>query len=195
MPFFSAIAQDDITRRTDSLLHQGETGYWLVVPVVPGVELHFKLLNSDPTFNDAMDRIISGLTESAVVHVETFVDGFSDGTTDTPIGTAESLLGLPYDYFGAFMAGFDRAATEHTGGKWFCSAMAWKIVQSVVQTPTAYPNPGRLLMEVVQALGLQCPRFTAVRPTISEDDIGWLYSLDLATGIKQQIEAAIGAAA
>jgi len=191
MPFYSAIAELDATRKTDALPHQGEPAWWLVVPL-PGygldLQLHFKLIRDD---SSPLERIIAALTSSPVVHVETLVGG---NAPEDVRKAAESLLDRPYDYYGALRA-WDNSGV-HADGKEFCSGMAEKIIEPELYGLQRYPNPGRLLMQVSQALGLPSPKLYSLAVAINDSDLDYLQSLRdasrISTGTWQEVLAELG---
>lgn len=186
--FYSAIAQLDVTRKIDFLDHQGDQSYWNIIELCDGLSLHFALLNQN---TDPMGRIISALTESAVYHVEAAV---GDKAPDDVKKIAESLLGLPYDFYGALRA-WDNGG-KHTDDKEFCSGMCEKIVSPVIFGLQAYPNPGRLLMEVCTAKGLPQPKLGPPQPSLTDREMDYLDSLheqgQISCGTMQEVLAVAG---
>lgn len=193
MPFYSARAELDIASKVDFLPHQGDAAYWNIISICDGLALHFALLNPE---TDAMGRIISALTRSAVYHVEVAV---SDGDTQEITGCriiAESLLGKPYDFYGAFEAGWDKAEEHHCDSKEFCSGMAGKIIAPIIFGLTPYPNPGKLLMEVCTAKGLPMPKLAAPVDVLGDSEVEWLGQLHeqgkIAAGTMQDVLTVTG---
>lgn len=187
--FYSAIAQDDITRKTDFLEHQGDQSFWNIVEICNGVSLHFALLNVNA---DPMGRIISALTESAVYHVECAV---ADNAPDDVKLIAESLLGKQYGYFDAIQSAFDKATDAD--GKEFCSGMAWKIISPLIFGLTPFPCPGKLLMEVCAAKGLPMPKLAAPVSDLGDKELDYLDALHqqgkVSLGTIQEVLAVTGA--
>ena len=182
--FFSSMT-DVGCRKVDALDRPDDLSRWIVVPVVPGeIALYFALLNSD---TGPFGMIISALTQSSVVHVETRIDV----ETSDEWQFAESRLGLKYDFEGALRAWNDSG--YHTQGKEFCSGLAYEILNPIIPGLQAYPCPGRLLMQVASILGMTMPKMSAPAE-VSEDDLDWLMNLptdQVATGTKQEIMAVL----
>jgi hypothetical protein len=191
MPFYSAIAEIDIVRKTDALENQGDPSRWLVVPVTAAVALHFELLNPQ---SSEIGKIISALTESPVYHVETFIA--DTVAADEIIELAESRLGQPYDLEGALRAWNDSG--YHTPRKEFCSGLAYEILSLVLQGLQPYPNPWRLLHQVTGMLGLPAPKLSAAGAAVGDAELQYLDSLSpdrVATGVVQEIMARLQGAA
>jgi len=189
MPFFSAIADLDLVRKTDALDHQGDPAWWRVVPVTTGVVLHFALLNEHTC---PMGRIICALTGSPYFHCETWLDG--DTAPLHVIHAAEDMLGQCYDYEGALRA-WDNSGF-HTAGKWWCSEVGAALVGMILPCLFAYPNPGKLFTDVSAALGNPQPMLAAPRIEIGDADYAHLESLapaKIATGTAQEIMAVLQA--
>lgn len=181
--FYSATPNEG-ARKIDALDHAGDPAYWIVVPIAPDFELHFKLLNAE---SSPFERIISALTQSAVVHVETWCSGTND--------FAESKIGEPYDFVGCLRAWDDSG--YHTPDKEFCSGFATEIIKPVLPGLFQYPNPGKLLMDVSAMLNKPIPKMAALpKGLIGENEQDYLQSLvpeQLATGDMQRVQQALEA--
>jgi hypothetical protein len=187
VPFYSAIAEQEVTRVIPSLANQGDPAYWHVVPVVPGVELHFALLNPD---TGPMGRIIAALTGSPSYHVETWIE---DDAPATVQAIARAGLGLPYDWDGALLA--YQNTGYHTAHREFCSGWAWEMLQPVLHGLQPYPNPGKLMLDVAAMTGQRLALPPVPPVSIGQADLDYLDQLHdagkIACGIQQQVLAAL----
>ena len=171
-------------RKIDSLYHPSDVSCWLTVSVTPDMDLYFKLLNAD---SSPLERIISALTQSAVVHVETWCRDPND--------LAESKLGEPYDMAGCLRAWDDSG--YHTPGMEFCSGFATEILKPILPGIQMYCNPGKLLMDVAAMLNRTVPKLAALPSNLIGDaELDYLQSLvpdQLATGDVQRVQQALAA--
>ena len=186
--FYSAIAQDDITRKTPTLEHEGDPAWWKIVTVNDWLELHFSLLNAE---TGPLGRIICGLTGSPCYHVETWL---GDGAEPEVLQRAEFLLGRPYDFTGALRA-WDDSGYHNCPAEWWCSDTAAFIIQPLLPGLFQYPCPGKLLLDVSAMLSQPAPKL-AMPPhdVIRESDLDYLYSLvpeQMATGDAQRVQHAL----
>ena len=170
--FYSAVAELDACRATDTLDHMGDPAYWIVVPVAPDVALHFAVLNAE---TGLMGRIISAITQSAAFHVETWL---GDAAPEESMQRAEEIIyptPFPYDWEGSFRS-FDNSG-YHTTGREFCSGMAYELLSPLLPHLLPYPNPGKLLADVTAMCGIRMDDLPPALTQIGDAEVEYLNEL------------------
>lgn len=194
MSYFSALADYDITRKTDFLDHERDERYWYTLKIAPYLSAWFSVLNEETGW---LGKVICEAQRIAgeplwwLFHAEMWV---ADDAPKAIRYVAESLLGRPYDYYGALMA-WDNSG-KHTDGREFCSGAGQKIAYPVLTSLQAYPNPARLADQIRGALGLPMPKRLMFPLPITEADLESLKALAIpdasgnrrvATGTVQEV--------
>ena len=198
MPFCSAIAELDTTRKADHLDHERDPAYWIVVPCkAQGWAIHFAIVRPD---SSSFSKIIGALTNSLVSHAEW---ESTDFTPAEMVARAESKLGLPYDFEEILRKAINPNDTHHTPGREICSGVVYEIIGPELPGLQPYPTPGLLLTQSSGMLNVPMPKLALPPVEITQADIDWLDALHeerdadgrrkIAMGTLQEVKEVLGA--